>query len=142
MANAGGASLTPKQNLQLEEDTNSEVVAHPLSPSFNVGLMLNIKKAPFNDPKVRKAIYLAVDRQQFNDIVLDNTGGETTIFMPGMAHSEEEALTWPGVRPKNTPGGKEDLAEAKRLMAEAGFPTALRLLTTRVKSPSTYRPVR
>ena len=122
MANAGGASLTPKQNLQLEEDTNSEVVAHPLSPAFNVGLMINIKKAPFTDPRIRKAIYLAVDRQQFNDIVLDNTGGETTIFMPGMAHSEEEALSWPGVRPKNTPGGKEDLLEAKRLMAEAGFP--------------------
>ena len=122
MANAGGASLTPKQNAQLVEDTNSEVVAHFLSPSFNVGLMLNIKKKPFDDPRVRKAIYLAVDRQQANDIVLDGTGAATSIFMPGMAHSEEEASEWPGLRPKDSPGGKEDMAEAKRLMAEAGFP--------------------
>jgi len=122
MANSGGTSLTPKQNLQLEEDTNSEVVAHPISPSFNLGLMINRKKAPFTDARVRKAIYLAVDRQQFNDLVLDSTGGEPSVFMPGMAYSEEEALTWPGVRPKNTPGGKEDLVEAKRLMSEAGFP--------------------
>lgn len=41
--------------------------------------------------------------------------------MPGMAYDESEAVTWPGLRPKNTPGGQEDLAEAKRLMAEAGF---------------------
>lgn len=122
MSNAGGASLTPKQNSQLVADTNSEVVAHFLAPAFNVGLMINVKKEPFTDPRVRKAIYLALDRQQIDDIVLDNTSGEPSIFMPGMAYSEEEAVTWPGLRPKDTPGGQEDLAEAKRLMAEAGFP--------------------
>lgn len=122
MSNAGGASLTPKQNIELVADTDSEVVAHFLSPSFNVGLMINRKKAPFTDPRVRKAIYLALDRQAIDRIVLDDTAGEPMVFMPGMAHSEDEASKWPGLRPKDTPGGKEDLAEAKRLMAEAGFP--------------------
>jgi peptide/nickel transport system substrate-binding protein len=83
--------------------------------------MINPKKEPFTDPRVRKAIYLALDRQQIDDIVLDNTSGEPSIFMPGMAYDESEAVTWPGLRPKNTPGGQEDLAEAKWLMAEAGF---------------------
>ncbi|MCI0893389.1 MAG: ABC transporter substrate-binding protein [Chloroflexi bacterium] len=122
MSNAGSSQLTPKQNEELIKDTNSEVVPHAMSPGFNVGLMINVKKKPFDDPRVRRAIYLAIDRQQINDIVLDGTGGETTIFMPGMAYTEEEALTWPGVRPKDSAGGKEDLAEAKKLMAEAGFP--------------------
>jgi len=100
-------------------------IAPPKSPvamlSARVLLMINPKKEPFTDPRVRKAIYLALDWQQIDDIVLDNTSGEPSIFMPGMAYDESEAVTWPGLRPKNTPGGQEDLAEAKRLMAEAGF---------------------
>ena len=122
MTNSGGLSLTPKQFLQLQEDTNNEIVSHYISPSFNVGLMINVKREPFRDPRVRRAIYLALDRQQINDAVLAGTGGVTTIFPPGMAFNEDEALSWPGVRPKDTPAGREDLAEAKRLMAEAGFP--------------------
>ena len=120
--NAKHYKLTAKQYLQLQDDTNSEIVAHLLPPSFNIGLMINPKKSPFTDPRIRKAIYLALDRQQINDIVLDGTGGVTTIFVPGMAYAEAEAIKWPGVRPKNTQGGKQDLAEAKKLMAEAGFP--------------------
>ena len=112
MGNAGTSQLSPKQNAELEKDMKGEVVAHFLSPGFNVGLMLNVKKKPFDDHRVRRAIYLAVDRQQLNDIVLDGTGGVTSIFMPGMAYTEEEAIKWPGVRPKDTPGGQEDLAEA------------------------------
>ncbi|MFQ6029814.1 MAG: ABC transporter substrate-binding protein, partial [Dehalococcoidia bacterium] len=139
MSNAGGASLTPVQNAQLEEDMKGEVVAHFLAPAFNVGLMINVKKPPFDDPRIRKAIYLAIDRQQINDIVLDGTAGETTIFMPGMAYTEEDALTWPGVRPKNTPGGQEDVAEAKRLMAEAGFADGIDI-TYDVRQVSFYVP--
>ncbi len=140
MSNAGGASLTPKQNSQLVADTNSEIVAHFLAPAFNVGLMINVKKEPFTDPRVRKAIYLALDRQQIDDIVLDNTSGEPSIFMPGMAYDESEAVTWPGLRPKDTPGGKEDLAEAKRLMAEAGFPDGFKT-TFDARKVSFYVPI-
>ena len=140
MSNAGGASLTPRQNIQLVADTDSEIVAHFLAPAFNVGLMINPKKAPFTDPRVRKAIYLALDRQQIDDIVLDNTSGEPSIFMPGMAYDESEAVTWPGLRPKNTPGGKEDLAEAKRLMAEAGFPNGFKT-TFDARKVSFYVPI-
>lgn len=78
--------------------------------------MINVKKKPYSDSRVRRAIYLALDRQPINELVMDGTGGATTIFAPGMAHSAEEAASWPGLRPKDTPGGQEDLAEAKRLM--------------------------
>ena len=140
MSNAGGASLTPKQNIQLIADTRSEVVAHFMAPAFNVGLMINPKKAPFTDPRIRKAIYLAIDRQQIDDIVLDNTSGEPSIFPPGLAYAESEAVTWPGLRPKNTRGGQLDIAEAKRLMAEAGFPNGFRT-TYDARRASFYVPV-
>ena len=102
--------------------------------------MINVKKEPFNDPRVRKAIYLALDRQQINELVLDGTGVMPTIFMPGMAYTEEEAITWPGIRPKDTRGGQEDLALAKRLMAEAGFPDGFRT-TFDSRSASLFEPI-
>ena len=39
-----------------------------------------------------------------------------------MAHSFEECATWPGLRPKDSAGGKEDMAKAKQLMVDAGYP--------------------
>ena len=42
--------------------------------------------------------------------------------MVGLANTLDECLTWPGMRPKDTPGGQEDIAQARRLMAEAGYP--------------------
>lgn len=70
----------------------------------------NTKKAPFNNPKVRKAFAHAVDRQQ---IVALLKGGQipTTSWVPkGM----------PGYEPKI--GLPFDVAKAKKLLAEAGFP--------------------
>ena len=119
MRNSGNSY--DKEEVDLPKTTNGEWITHALPPSFNVGLMINVKKKPFSDSRVRRAIYLALDRQQINELVMDGTGGATTIFAPGMAYSAEEAASWPGLRPKDTPGGQEDLAEAKRLMAEAGY---------------------
>ncbi len=119
MQNGGFSSLSPTEYKQLADDLKGELILNEISPSFNVGLMLNVKKEPFTDPRVRKAIYLALDRQQINSLLQDNTAAmATTIFLPGMGYTVEEAMDWPGLRqPKD-----EDIAEAKRLLAEAGFP--------------------
>ena len=121
MSNGGFTNLSPTQTYQVEIDTGGKIVAHAVQPTADWGLMINVKKEPFTDPRIRKAIHLAIDRQQWNDIVFDNTSGIGCPLM-GMAHSFEECATWPGLRPKDTPGGKADIAEAKKLMAEAGFP--------------------
>ena len=71
--------------------------------------MMNVKKAPFNDPRVREAIQLAIDYQQWNDLVFENTSGTGCPLM-GLAHTFEECAEWPGLRPKNGPGGQADLA--------------------------------
>ena len=121
MSNGGFTNLAPTQAFELEKDTNGDFRPEAVSPSADWGLMMNIKKAPFNDARVREAIQLAIDYQQWNDLVYDNTSGVGCPLM-GMAHSFEECLTWPGLRPKDGPGGAEDIARAKALMAEAGYP--------------------
>lgn len=136
MSNGGFTNLAPTQAFELEKDTGGDYRPVPVSPSADWGLMLNVKKAPFNDAKVREAIQLAIDYQQWNDLVFDNTSGVGCPLM-GMAHSFEECLTWPGLRPKDGPGGAEDIAKAKALMAEAGYPDGF---TTRydVRQVGTY----
>jgi len=121
MSNGGFTNLAPTQAFELEKDTNGDFRPEAVSPSADWGLMMNVKKAPFNDARVREAIQLAIDYQQWNDLVYDNTSGVGCPLM-GMAHSFEECLTWPGLRPKDGPGGAEDVARAKALMAEAGYP--------------------
>jgi peptide/nickel transport system substrate-binding protein len=121
MSNGGFTNLAPTQAFELEKDTNGNYRPEAVSPSADWGLMLNVKKAPFNDARVREAIQLAIDYQQWNDLVFDNTSGVGCPLM-GMAHSFEECNTWPGLRPKDGPGGAEDIAKAKALMAEAGYP--------------------
>ena len=125
MMNGGFSNLSPTEYLELDQDTvgteNGHVIANEMPGSRNWGLMINRKAEPFTDPNIRKAIYLAVDRAQINDILEDGTG-DIPCALWGMGYSLEECATFPGIRDKNTPGGEADLAFAKDLMAEAGFP--------------------
>ncbi len=129
MANGGFTNLSPTQYFDLEKSTNGEYVAHPIAAGTNWGLMLNIKKPQFQDTLVRRAINLAVDRQEVDERVFDNSGGSYCPLM-GLAHANEECNTWPGIRSKDTEGGQEDLVEAKRLMTEAGYPDGLEVQYT------------
>ncbi len=121
MGNGGFNNLSPTQNLDLEKSTDGEYVAHPIPAGTNWGLMLNVKKPQFQEHKVRQAINLAIDRQEIDERVFDNTSGSYCPLM-GLAHSNEECNSWPGIRPKDTAEGQQDLADAKALMAEAGVP--------------------
>ncbi|MCH8893153.1 MAG: ABC transporter substrate-binding protein [Chloroflexi bacterium] len=121
MSNGGFTNLSPTQAFELEADTNGAIRPVAVSPSADWGLMMNVKKEPFNDPRVREAIQLAIDYQQWNSLVFDDTSGVGCPLM-GLAHTFEECLKWPGLRPKDGPGGAEDIAKAKQLMIDAGFP--------------------
>ncbi len=122
MMNSGFSNLTPKEYIDLKAQMKGKLAVNELPGSRNWGFMMNVKKKPFSDPRVRKAIYLAIDRQELNQLVENGTAASACVFMPGFVHTEEECLTWPGIRPKNTPGGQQDLKLAKQLMREAGYP--------------------
>ena len=86
-----------------------------------MGSLTISNQPPFDDPKIRKAMTLVIDRDQINENAHKGFALPGTIFPLGQEVSaenfEELALTEGYRLPKD-----EDLAEARRLMAEAGFP--------------------
>lgn len=79
----------------------------------------NVTKKPFNDVKVRQALSMAIDRKTLIDQVLK--GGQTPAFAftPGGIPDAQAGKEF------RTVGGdyfKEDLAKAKQLLADAGYP--------------------
>ena len=136
MANSPGSNLTAPEVYELERRTQSEYVGHDVLGGATRGFMLNVKREPFSDHRVRQAINLAIDRQKHNARGLHGAGrGHCPLV--GMANSLEECATWPGMRLKDTPGGQEDVARARKLMAEAGFPDGFEAQYT-VRQVGTY----
>jgi len=105
-----------------------------------LALAFNATSPPFDDPRVRRALSLAIDRWQGAQTLADGTflkyvGG---LMRPGTAISmpEAELVTLPGFsRDINT-----SRAEARRLLAEAGVPDLLVTLTNRKDVPIPYGP--
>lgn len=111
---------------------------------YGPALYMKLDKPPFGDIRVRRAMHLAIDRQSllklvtFGDGVIDPPGvqGNKT----GWAIPQEELLKLPGYRqPKD-----EDMAEAKRLLAEAGYPdgfkATVRVARDRISAPRALEP--
>ena len=136
MSNAAANNLTAPENYALEDRTNSEYVAHDVFGGATRGFMLNVKREPLGDHRVRQAINLAVDRQKHNALALHHAGrGHCPLV--GMANTLEECASWPGMRSKDTPEGQQDIARARELMAEAGYPDGFEVTYT-VRQVGTY----
>lgn len=83
-----------------------------IDPLLNITyLNFNVTKAPFTDPRVRRALALAIDREAISKNVLDGA------FLPAPTMVPPDCGGY-------LPRAKEtvDYAEARRLLAEAGFP--------------------
>lgn len=78
--------------------------------------MFNMRRAPFDDVRVRKALTMSVDRER---LVEDVTGvGQVPAYgfvPPGVANHAAQAYEW-----QDWPPGRR-IAEARALLAEAGF---------------------
>lgn len=92
-------------------------------PGPDQALLVNIHKKPLDDVRVRKAMHLAIDREE---IARQLTSGLARPHLgvglpPGWlakAFSQEEIARLPGFqKPKD-----QEIAEAKRLLTEAGYP--------------------
>ena len=83
-------------------------------------VILNVKRAPFDNAMVRRAISLAMDRQGYVQSVRHGGAVVGVGLMPKplgiWGLSDPELRTLPGYR-----GSAVDKAEAKRLLASAGF---------------------
>ena len=94
-------------------------------PTLSHALLINTSVAPFDDVRVRRAIQLVLHRQAFNQIFGNGSYLIGSPFPPDtwFSSSTEELLQLPGLR-ETADGDKDprDIAEAQRLLAEAGYP--------------------
>ena len=88
-------------------------------------LWINNTKKPFNDPRVRRAMHLALDRHALVEVVKDTTptlvGGFTYPFSEFAMPIEEQAKLLGYQRDT-----KAAVQEARRLLAAAGHPNGLK----------------
>ncbi|HEY7494784.1 MAG TPA: ABC transporter substrate-binding protein, partial [Candidatus Tectomicrobia bacterium] len=115
---------------------NKVTVAYPGQPA-HWGIAFNVDKKPFDDERVRKAMSLAIDRYDMAKTLapltsLDTPGGPIPPSAPWTL-SAEELQELPGF-------GKDaeaNLKEAKRLLAEAGYPDGFKtsMLNRSIKLP-------
>ena len=126
----GSASLLPGQVGQVLDRYSDEIHLEPVLHLWGKGLQINMHREPFNDERVRYAIHLAIDRDDWVEINRIEGGGQDVIGVlrptnwmpPGTvwALPDDELMAMPGFR--NGPGEKEaDIAEANRLLDEAGL---------------------
>lgn len=88
-------------------------------------MLINTKKEPFGDARVRRAINLGISRQNIIKAFGTQEQINLTRWMPyGDAHSTppEEIAQLPGYREDKT----ADIEEAKKLLADAGFPDGIK----------------
>ncbi len=81
-------------------------------------IMMNPNIAPFDDPKVRKAFALALKRKDIATVVGISCVPSTT-FVGRFYHSKVDGTPWGELQGDLL---DENLEEAKKLLAEAGYP--------------------
>lgn len=111
--------IYPVPGVQLEAVSRASGVVVPKRWSiFAGGVAMNTQHAPFNVLQVRQALNYAVDKNAFIKAVLAGTARPMEAPMaPGDA-------SYPG--PVQKGGWPYDLAKAKQLLAEGGFPNGFR----------------
>jgi peptide/nickel transport system substrate-binding protein len=85
-------------------------------------LLMNTTKPPFSDERVRKAVQLAINRQQMIATWANGKGklnGPMAAVYPQWAFTQDDLAKRPGLRPQKD----QDLADAKKLLEAAGTKT-------------------
>lgn len=85
--------------------------------SLSLHFVMNTQKKPFDDVRVRQAVFYALDREQILAVANSGLG---TVLNAGYLPPDR----WGGI--KEPIYGKPDIAKAKALLAEAGYPNGLK----------------
>lgn len=118
------SALTPYQMETARKDLSDKLNVSRSILLTDFRANFNVTKPPFNDIRVRQAISLAMDRQKMVATVGEGYGNVGGALAPGTewALPQDEIERTPGFRqPKDA-----DIAEARRLLAEAGYASGLK----------------
>jgi peptide/nickel transport system substrate-binding protein len=120
--------LNPIDTTTVESTDGLELLKRP---SFNIGYMaFNMEKEPFNNPKVRKAINMAINKKEIIDAFYNGLADVATSPLPPSLWGYHEGL-------------KEyeyNVEEAKKLLAEAGFEDGFKTKLFTMSNPRPYLP--
>ncbi|MBI2910335.1 MAG: ABC transporter substrate-binding protein [Chloroflexi bacterium] len=111
---------------QLSDKIAVQVQFHPAW----YGVIFNVSQPPWNDARVRQAVSLTLDRPKMVATALEGAG------IPGMSAQPMGMWALPEEEMQKVPGyAKPDIEAARKLLAEAGFPSGF-------KSENTVRGVK
>jgi peptide/nickel transport system substrate-binding protein len=114
------AWLQPEEGKSLKQ-TNPEMVVTPHLPIGQGIIYFRTDQPPFNDVRVRRAVALAIDRKAWNEALLSGEGCLDAGPVPcTMKDWKLETAKLDPAKARYLVG--YDPNEAKRLLAEAGFP--------------------
>ncbi len=100
-------------------------------PSFNIGyIAFNMEKEPFDNPLVRQAINMAIDKEEIVEAFYNGLADLATSPLPPSLWSHDESLE------------KYDynVEEAKKLLAEAGYEDGFTTELHTMSNPRPYLP--
>lgn len=108
--------LPPKDFAELAQEGKVRVVAHPIENAmFYLGM--NVTKPPFDNPKVRQAVAYALP---YDAMYANAMYGRAGKLYGAEGGNGPLPVTWP--QPTHY---KTDMAKAKALLTEAGYPNGL-----------------
>jgi len=120
-----GASATTLNAEQIEDLRGNvpDLQALGFNALNQLVIVVNAQKAPFDDLRVRQAVSLAINRHEMSLLPHVQKPAGPLVGPPGWGLSDDELLALPGYGDGDR--YLADVEEAKRLLAEAGFPNGL-----------------
>ena len=104
--------LPPRDFAEMKQEAKLKIVSTPISNGIQY-IGMNVKKPPFDNVKVRQAVAYAIPYQKIIDAVMF---GQAKPMFGAEANAASSTL-WPQPHGYHT-----DLAKAKALLTEAGYP--------------------
>ncbi len=131
-----GRLLDPVTWRKAKESSN--MTAREFNQSVIQAVWVNNKRKPFGDPKVRRAMHLALDKHVLVDVVRD----VAPMMVGGFVYPFHELSTPPeelGKRLGYQKDPKPAVQEARKLMAAAGHAGGLKNVDFLVRDAATYK---
>ncbi|MBF8299454.1 MAG: transporter substrate-binding protein, partial [Dehalococcoidia bacterium] len=127
MSRGAGTSLDPQEVQILKKSLPGKVWYHRF-PYLDRTIDMNAQKPPFSDIRARKAVFLYMDREEGAQKMLGGHAHSSGWLSPSSWWASNAYKEWPGYTQATK---KQDQAEAKRLMQEAGLVGASAPITCR-----------